>query len=51
VSVPAKMRDSALLVLSIIAIMPLVVLAFFVLVIGYPLHLIKEFLFSNPRKK
>ena len=42
----AKIYDRALLVFSIIIVMPLIILAFLVLVIGYPLHLVKKFLFS-----
>ena len=42
----AKLYDKFLLVLSIIAVAPLLILALFVLIIGYPLHLVKKFIFS-----
>ena len=41
-----KLYDKFLLVISIIAVLPLLVLALLVLFIGYPLHLIKRYLFS-----
>ena len=37
----AKLYDRYLLVLSIIAVMPFIILAFFAVVIGYALHLVK----------
>ena len=42
----AKLYDRCLLVFSIIIVTPLLILAFLVLFIGYPIHLIKKFLFS-----
>ena len=47
---PAKLYDRFVLIISIIAIIPFIILAFFTLVIGYPLHLIKEFAFSQETK-
>ena len=41
----AKLYDISLLVLSIVTVTPLLMLAFFVLIIGYPLHLIKKIIF------
>lgn len=37
-----KIADRSLLVLSLIVVSPLIILAVLVVVIGYPLHLIKE---------
>ncbi len=41
-----KLCDRLLLILSIVAVTPLLILAFLVLIIGYPLHLVKKFIFS-----
>lgn len=43
----SKIYDKALLVISIIAIMPFVILAVLIVAIGYPLHLIKKSIFSR----
>lgn len=42
----AKLYDRSLLIFSIIVVTPLLILAFLVLLIGYPMHLVKKFLFS-----
>ena len=42
----AKFYDRFLLVFSIIIVTPLLILAVLVLGIGYPLHLIKKYIFS-----
>ena len=46
----AKLYDRFVLVVAIVAIIPFIILAFFTLVIGYPLHLIKEFVFPQEAK-
>ena len=46
----AKLYDRFILVVAIAAIIPFIILAFFTLVIGYPLHLIRELVFSQEAK-
>ena len=41
-----KLYDTFLLIISIIAVTPLLIMASLVLVIGYPAHLIKKYIFS-----
>jgi hypothetical protein len=43
----AQVSDRLLLILSIILVLPLIILAFLTVAIGFPLHLVKKSIFSK----